>query len=524
MAKPIKSPNTPLERVAPRLGGWPRLRVGVVALAVLAVVIYFAYGGQRPFTETFAVDAVFSDVNDIKRGSPVRTAGVNVGTVTAIEPIGDGSNLIRLSMKIDDAGLSVHEDARVTVRSRIFLEGNYFVDLEPGTPSAPELASGATLPVNQTASPVQFGELLTALQSDTRDDLRSFLAEFSKGLDRGGAEGFNEAIRHWEEAYRNTAIVNEATLGRRPHDLRGVIAAQQKIFGALSRDERSLRDLVVNLNRTAGAFAREDDALRATIPALRDVLTTGRPALQSLNRGLPSLGDFADAALPAARSSRPALDEQIPFTRQARLLVGRNELGALAPRLRKTVPRLAHLNLQQTRTLEQTRAFASCQNNVLLPFSKTPIPHPYFEKLDGEPFFEQSPRSFVGLSGESRLSDANTPYFRVQAGGGPASLVSPGVLGDDVFAQLDFPLQGIVPLRPDRQPSFRPDVPCETQEPPNLEPVAGGPELAGRMVRPQARGAGPDVDRLTEQLDGLDRYMRGRSELDPLLSELGGER
>ncbi len=112
----------------------------------------------------------------------------------------------------------------------------------------------------------------------------------------------------------------------------------------------------------------------------------------------------------------------------------------------------------------------------------------------------------------------------MQAGGGPVTLASPGVLGDDIFAQLDFPLQGIVPMRPDRQPSFRPDVPCETQEPPNLEPVAGGPELAGEMVRPQPRGAGLDAERATEQLEGLDRHIRGATELDPLLSELGGKR
>ncbi len=58
------------------------------------------------------------------------------------------------------------------MRSRLFLEGNYFVDLHPGRPDSPELDSGATIGPNQTAAPVQFGQVLTALQSETREDLQ----------------------------------------------------------------------------------------------------------------------------------------------------------------------------------------------------------------------------------------------------------------------------------------------------------------------------------------------------------------
>ena len=187
--------------------------------------------------------------------------------------------------------------------------------------------------------------------------------------------------------------------------------------------------------------------------------------------------------------------------------MSRAELRGLAPELRRTVPDLTRLNVGQTRSLQQVRALASCQNEVLLPFAKTPIPHPYFKKLSGEAFYEQSPRSLVGLAGESRLSDANTPFFRTQAGGGPTTLVSPGVLGEDLYAQLDFPLQGIAPLRPERQPAFRPDVPCETQEPPNLVPVSGGPGDAGETVEPSGRSDASA--RLTDRLEGqLGRALR----------------
>ena len=75
-------------------------------------------------------------------------------------------------MEIDEKGLPIHKDATLKIRPRIFLEGNFFVDLTPGTPSAPTLDDGDTIPVTQTATPVQLDQVLTALQSDTREDLQ----------------------------------------------------------------------------------------------------------------------------------------------------------------------------------------------------------------------------------------------------------------------------------------------------------------------------------------------------------------
>ena len=44
-------------------------------------------------------------------------------------------------MQINPDGLPIHADATAQIRSRIFLEGNFYVDLHPGTPNAPMLCS-----------------------------------------------------------------------------------------------------------------------------------------------------------------------------------------------------------------------------------------------------------------------------------------------------------------------------------------------------------------------------------------------
>src|SRR3954451_20385207 len=352
-----------------RENGISPFKAGLIAVVLLALLSFFGFTKSNPFATPYELHAVFDNVNNLKPNSPVRIAGVDVGKVKKVEPVTKGDGAARVTMEIKKKGLPIHKDATVKVRTRIFLEGNFFVDLSPGSPSTPDMPDGGTIPIQHTAAPVQFGQLLTALQSDTRDDLKVFLKEYSKGLSGKGARGFNQSIRYWEPAYRNSALANDATLGQEAtRDLQRVLRGQQRTFAALNADEDALRGLVTNFNTTAEAFAVQDQALSASIPALRDTLRDAQPALASLNNALPSLRAFAVDALPGAKSSGPTLDAGIPFIRQARLLVRPSELQGLARELRRQPPNLVRLNTTSVPVLTETRALSACTNNVLIPF------------------------------------------------------------------------------------------------------------------------------------------------------------
>ena len=62
--------------------------VGIVALAVIAVGVYFGWTKAIPFQSHYEVKAAFESSNNLRTGSPVRIAGVEIGKVTAVE--GDG--------------------------------------------------------------------------------------------------------------------------------------------------------------------------------------------------------------------------------------------------------------------------------------------------------------------------------------------------------------------------------------------------------------------------------------------------
>jgi phospholipid/cholesterol/gamma-HCH transport system substrate-binding protein len=482
----------------------PNWAIGLVMVVVLAIGAYLAFSKELPWGDKFEVQAVFSSAQNIRPDSPVRIAGVDVGKVTEIEHLssaapelqaqtgGDpdsaadqasGEQAAVLTMELDESALPLHEDATMKLRPRLFLEGNYFVDLQPGSPNAPPVDDGFTFPVNQTSHSVALDQVLTTLQSDVRRNLQVFLDQFGNALIKhGGAEGFRELYRTSPPAFKYTSQVNDALLGQQPGDLRGVIRGVDSVVRALGRDEVALQNLVSNLATVSGSFAAEDEALGRAVEQLPGVLEAAGPAFANLNASFPALRAFAREALPGVRSTPETLDVATPFIRQVRKLVSKRELRGLVADLRPTVPRLAKLAKETVPFLDQARALSSCANEVVLPWSMDTVEpidpaNQYPETLDPRGrVFEEAFYGIGGIKSESRSGDANALYARVLGAGGLNTIAipeQPGGLGDQI-GTLPFPLQGVLPTLDDSaKPDFHPEIGCETQEPPNLEAGVG---------------------------------------------------
>jgi phospholipid/cholesterol/gamma-HCH transport system substrate-binding protein len=440
-------------------------KAGVLAITTLLLLAYFGFTKANPFANPYELKAMFRDVENLKPRSPVRIAGVDVGKVTKVEPK-DGGGAAEVTMELRDDALPLRDDATAQIRSRIFLEGNFFVDIQPGSPSGDELEDGSTVPLTQTSSTVTLPDIIDTLDSDVRTDLQTFLHEYGTvALRGGGARAFNRAVPSFKPAYRYGALTNDALLGVDPdRDVQRLLRGQQRLSAALADNPRALKDLVTDLNTTAGAIASQDAALEAAVPALRDTLREGYPALGELNQALPTLRAFAREALPGVRSSVPALAAATPWMIQARGLVQEDELKGLAADLRQAVPSLVRLNTRLVPFLSQLRALSSCTNRVLVPFMESEIPS-LEEGNSGNLVREQINRSFVGLAGESRVNDANTPVFHIQ--------------GVDPFKLAVGEVEPAAPLDSNMPPPHRPDVPCETQQAPNLTAPGGSATLYG---------------------------------------------
>ena len=459
-------------------GGLSRTTAGLILIVAAILITYFGFTKSIPFRHHFSVQADFRSTNTLRVNSLVRIAGVNVGRVTAIEPREDAGGRTRsgarVTMRIEKVGRPIHTDATVALRPRIFLEGNPFLDIQPGSPTAPILADGEVIPQAQTRGPVQFDQLLTALQSDTRADLVRLLAELSTGLSGRGGVGYNRAVQYWEPAFRDSAIVNDATLGTAAHDLSRYLRAQGEFFGALDRNPPALKAFITDFNITARAFAAEQEALKATLTELPRTLRAARPALASLNASFPPLRRLVADLRPATRSTGPMIDASLPFIAQLRGagLAAR----AAGPQLR---PARAHPRpgaAQQPhagRCTSRCALASSCQNEVILPWANDKVGDENFPATGK--VYQEGVKGLPGLAGESRSGDANGQWARVLAGNGVFTygISVAGQVGEDAddnvgLGLTNFPLEGTSPPKSPR-PEIRYDEPCETQEGPDLD-------------------------------------------------------
>jgi phospholipid/cholesterol/gamma-HCH transport system substrate-binding protein len=448
-------------------------KVGLLALLVALVVTAAAFYKQNPFADPFRVRAAFVTANDLKKGNPVRIAGIEVGKVESVEFPDEGTGAI-VTMRIREKGLPLHRDATFKIRPRIFLEGNYFVDVKPGTPSSPALGDGDMVPATQTAGPVQFGQVLEALQTDTREDLRKVLQELGTAFEKGGSRAVNRTIPHWQPAYKWTSIVNDATRGESGRDLSGYIRGAGTVAEGLDRDPAALKALITNFAQTMQAFASEQENLSATIDELPRTLRAGFDAFGRLNRALPPLRELVGELRPTVRASGPTLDAQLPLVRQLRGLVGPDELRGLSRDLRGTVPSLASFARTSLPLGEQQRLLSSCQSNVIFPWQEDKIEDPQFP-VTGK-VYQEGVKWLPGIAGESRSFDANGQYVRSLAK--PPNYAYP--LGDGRFLFTGDPISGVNPPR-QALPPFRPDVPCETQQTPDLRTRVQAPPRAIRI-------------------------------------------
>jgi virulence factor Mce-like protein len=441
------------------------LKAGAIGLVLLAIFLYLGFTKfANPFSSPFEIHAIVPNAGGLRPDSLVRIAGVNVGKVTSISAVG-GRQAADVTMQIDSNGLPIHSDATFWIRPRIFLEGNFFVDLYPGSPSAPNVKPGHTFPLQQTREPVQLDQLFGSLQADTRHNLQLLLTQYGSAVKQAGP-AFNRSIQYWLPAYQYTSIVTHDALGLQPHDLSNWIAAQAIVSGALDAHAQNLKKLISDFDTTAFAFARQNANLKRTVNQLPKTLAAAMPAFHALNAAFPPLRALARTLLPGVQTAGPTIEASLPFIHQLRLLVQPAELQGLARALQVTIPALARLTNKTIPLMKnEVRPASSCVANVVIPWSKLEIHDKNFNASNGyppHPAYLEVVQLLPGIAGESRNFDANGPYIRLLGNGGTFTYsLEPGLFGTAINQ-----IQGVDPTPPpnDKRPPLEENVPCETQQ------------------------------------------------------------
>jgi ABC-type transporter Mla subunit MlaD len=463
----------------------PNWLIAVIFILVFTIGPYLAFTKHIPFTSYgYELKATFTNSANIALKSPVRIAGVEVGKVIKTERDGDATTVV---FTVDGDGRPIHQDAFATIRPRIFLEGNFFVELDPGSPSSPELGSGGTIPVSHTSTAVQIDELLTALQSPVRADLGRLLESYGKALTHeptaaedltqlpqvkglSGAQALNKTFEFGGEAGKYSSQVTQALTGTQKHDLAKLIAGSGRTFAAFSRDQAALQGLIDNFNVFTGALADQSENLESTVRELAPTLKTAHNSLVSLDKSLPPLRTYAIELRPAVAELPELIASSKPWLAQVRPLLSGKEGGGTAKLLAEATPGLAGAaQAGKQLTLPQFNQLSLCTSKVLVPTGNQTVDDQF---STGGPNYREFFYTLTNFAGAAGNFDGNGPFLRAQVGGGPLLVGEPNPEGNLLSDKINYAHVYEAPLGTQPQlggqPAFKPEVRCDTQPVPDV--------------------------------------------------------
>ncbi|MGW0894261.1 MCE family protein [Saccharopolyspora sp. NPDC002578] len=266
--------------------------VTVLLTALLAMTVAASNVGS---TSEYA--AKFDDASGLGVGDEVRIAGVRVGEVSSLEVVDGTRALARFEI---DAARTLPADAVATVKYRN-LAGQRYLALDAAlSPGEPELAAGATLPVEQTRPALNltalfngFQPLLQALEPGDVNKLSGQLIQVLQG--EGGTV---------ESILAHTASLT-STLAEKDQVIGQVIDNLNAVLGQVSARSPQLGELIDALQRLVSGFAEQREPIGDAVTALDDLTHTTAGLLQDarppLREDVAALGDLSanlNAGLP----------------------------------------------------------------------------------------------------------------------------------------------------------------------------------------------------------------------------------
>ena len=267
------------------------------------------------------------------QGQAVTVAGVQVGDISSVSLV-NGQALV--TMRIKPRYSAVYRDATMLLRPKTQLK-DMTVELNPGTPAAGRLHSGATLPIAQTQPDINFDEVLSSLDADSRAYLQALIGDAGTAL-RGNGVRLSSDLRRFDPTARDLERVTHL-LAQRHLSLAHVIHNFSLLANAVGQKDMQLADLIHASNAVFGALASEQANLRTTIDLLPGSLRETQTALGKLATTASVLGPALHRLTPGARALGPGERASRPLLSTSTPIIA----GQLRPFARAATPALAQL-------------------------------------------------------------------------------------------------------------------------------------------------------------------------------------
>jgi phospholipid/cholesterol/gamma-HCH transport system substrate-binding protein len=270
--------------------------------ALFAVGLFMIGNRRMLFGDTFRAYAEFASVAGLDNGAVVRVGGLQAGEVEGIQIPTSPSGRFRVRMRLrGDLRHLIRVDSLAAIQND-GLVGNKFVQIEPGTDTAPVVDEGGTI---RSREPFDLADLLQQM-SDTIDTVNKTIVEVQ-------AEVTNALT-----SISSTAQTAEGLIADVGKEARSILASSDNVAA-------NLKTIVADINAGKGTVGQllKDDALHQrakqiaadaerAMANVRQATEEARAAVTELRgKGGPVRGLTADLqqTLAAARDAMTDLAE-----------------------------------------------------------------------------------------------------------------------------------------------------------------------------------------------------------------------
>jgi len=279
-------------------------RLGIfVTLAVLAAVLILdVVGGTERFQRGYRLNALFSNIQDLKVGDRVKMAGVEIGRVERIG-LDETNNKVRVSMKLRQ-NVQVRTDSTASIRFTGLMGQNY-VAVEFGSSGAPVLLNDNYIPTTEAADfsviMKKMDNVATGVENLTKtfsgDKIDNLLGPFTDFLkaNRGPLTATIANLQAISSQIRS----GDGTVGKLIYDdslfnmAKAAVTNLDETAFQVKLTFEDARKVVANINEGQGTIGRlvKDDALyRETTASMSNL----REVLQKINKGDGTIGKLVN--------------------------------------------------------------------------------------------------------------------------------------------------------------------------------------------------------------------------------------
>lgn len=278
----------------------------LLSLVVILAVLLGTGGCTPSLGGTMHITALMKDSAGLFVGNDVGILGVPVGKVTSIKPAGDH---VRVAMEIDK-DQAVPADAGAVVVARSVATDRY-VELTPVYHSGARMRDGAVIDTEKTRTPVDFDEVLAALNTfargisgskETKDAIKRILASGSRAVD-GKGEKFNRAITSLGSAV-------DTVSGQR-EDFAATVRSLDTLTTAIAQNQQVVRQFITSVSQASSLLADERKDFRSALVSLGDAVNLVADFAHQNRQQLVRSLDQATSVMQTLMSRRGQLSETL---------------------------------------------------------------------------------------------------------------------------------------------------------------------------------------------------------------------